>query len=137
MSNAGLISPIDMTASATVEPGRFVIVSGAGTVAHAGANGDAIGISQESARRFDDASHADAGESVAIHSIVGSKAFLDLGGTVAAGGEIKSDASGQGVAAATTGTTIQKVRAKALEAGVDGDRIAVEIVHYDVRPALV
>jgi hypothetical protein len=52
---------------------------------------------------------------------------LKLGGTVAYGDFLTSDASGQGVVAATAGFT---VRAQAMTAGVAGDIILVQLVMF-------
>ena len=56
-------------------------------------------------------------------------AKLKIAATIAAGGEIMSNASGQGVVA----TTGLYVRAIAMEAGVSGDIIGVKLVNYQLN----
>ena len=66
----------------------------------------------------------------------GGVAQVKLGGTVSAGGKIKSDASGFGVAVATTGTVNQNSIGTARLDGVSGDIIPVQIDIETIRPAL-
>lgn len=61
---------------------------------------------------------------------------LELGGTVAAGDLIKSDADGKGVVALLTGTTIQNIVARALQAGDSGDKIDVVVQSWKLLPAV-
>lgn len=61
--------------------------------------------------------------------------LLELGGTVAAGDLLKSDADGKGVAIATSGTTPQRYGARAQQAGVSGVKIQVEVVIGVESPA--
>lgn len=129
----------NLTASGTIQPYRFVKVSGVMTVAAAGANEDAIGISQASTRNPTDTSptaHAISGGSVALWSGGGDTALLELGGSVTAGDELIAGSAGVGVTRATTGTTIQNVAAVALESGSSGDVRRVMLRFRAVRPAL-
>lgn len=61
---------------------------------------------------------------------------LELGGTVSAGDLIKSDASGKGVVALLTGTTIQNIVARALQGGDSGDKIDVVVQSWKLLPAV-
>ena len=65
------------------------------------------------------------GEQLRIHGD-GEVCLLVLGGTVAAFDDLKSDASGHGVVI-TGGTTTQEIGAVALQAGVSGDHILVQV----------
>lgn len=67
----------------------------------------------------------DAGERCDV--VVSGVAELKLGGTVARGGPITSDASGQGVAAAPAAGVNNRVIGYALASGVSGDVIPVQI----------
>lgn len=59
--------------------------------------------------------------------ILGGLAQLKLGGTVNAGGPIMSDANGAGIAAVAAAATTRRVVAFALEPGVSGDLIWVNV----------
>lgn len=59
---------------------------------------------------------------------IGGLAKLVLGGTVTAGAPIMSDANGAGIAAAAAASTTRRVVAIALEPGVSGDIIWVNVV---------
>ena len=61
---------------------------------------------------------------------------IELGGTVAAGARVKSDASGKAVAAATSGTTLQEVAGVAIKGGVSGDIVPIDIHPEAYRPAI-
>lgn len=106
------------------------------------ANDDTIGISMESTDYppLND-SHvtvggyaAILGESFEVHST--GECLLELGDTVANGGRVKSDGDGKGVPIATTGTTIQYAGARALQSGVSGDKIRVQVERMAIRPDL-
>lgn len=93
-------------ASATIEPSRFVSVSGAGTVATTGANGEPIGISHQGSctapiEPSNITAHATAGLPCGIYGD-GEECLLEAGAAFAVGAFLKSDASGRGVTAATT-----------------------------------
>ena len=55
--------------------------------------------------------------------------------TVTRDGWIKSDADGKGVAAATTGTTVQQIGARALQSGISGQKILVYVWPMPHLPA--
>lgn len=130
------LSGLGFTASATVEPCRFIKVSGNGTYAHAGSNEDVLGISDRYSRHYNDVSAADAGEGAPVKTVDGDIAYLELGGTVTAGAYLIAGANGVGVAAATTGTTVQNIGAQALKGGASGEIIPVKIKVMKHRPAL-
>jgi hypothetical protein len=92
--------------------------SDADHVTNVGAGGLALGINMNASSAAEDVlevAYSEAGK-------------LKLAGTVAAGGQIASDAAGKGVAA----TTGDYVNAQALEAGVAGDIISVKQVNYKI-----
>jgi hypothetical protein len=88
-----------------------------------------IGVSGKDTRTppysgLDDGLHAVSGEAALVYT-AGDEALLDLGGTVTAGDYVKPDNSGKGV---TASTDKDKVCVKALESGVDGERIRVIVL---------
>ena len=95
---------------------RAVILSDDLTVADAGANGQVIGIRQESPDGTDNDTN--------VNVSLSGTSKLTLGGTVTVGAYIKSTSTGAGEAT-TTNTDIYFARA--LEAGVTGDVIEVLI----------
>ena len=106
----------------------------------AGANEATIGISQEGteAAPIPGASTkaASAGKPVRVHGL-GEVCLLMLGGTVTRFDYIKSGAAGVGITAATTGATAQEIGAQALQSGVSGEKILVQVVRMTkTYPAL-
>lgn len=75
-----------------------------------------------------------AGQSLRIHTPP-EPCLLELGGTVAAGDRLKSDADGKGVAIATSGTTPQRYGAVAQQAGSSGEKIQVNVLIGVESPA--
>jgi hypothetical protein len=126
---------INLIAGGDIRPMRFVKITGNNTGAEADANERIVGISNRTSRRFDDSLNAASGDPIQLR-VEGEEAFLELGGSVSAGGEIKSDADGKGVAIATTGTTIQETGAIAIEGGASGEIIKVRVFRASRRPAL-
>lgn len=134
-----------LTASGTIRPCRFVKVSGAMTGAECDANELAIGITRPGTDYppINDSSRVTVSGNAAIDGdpismlTPGDVGLVELGGTVAAGGWIKSDADGKGVAVATTGTTIQYANAQALEGGDSGHFVQAMLWPRSERPALV
>ena len=112
-----------------IRASRFVALGTANTVTECGANGDAWGISAPWVRNnalagYDDGLAAVAGDPpLMIYGPGDDECQLVLGGTIAAGQRIKSDANGAVVLANTAG---DKSRAVALRAGVAGDLIPVK-----------
>lgn len=117
MANNGLTK--SYTAEAAISANRIVKVGAAdyGVLTAAAVSDKLLGITTE----IDAAS----GERVdVIHEGI---ADLKLGGTVARGDFLTSDASGQGVAAAPAAGTNNQIIGKALVSGVSGDVIPVLI----------
>lgn len=133
------------TAAGTIRRARFVNVYASANhqIEEADANDRTIGIATDSGRAAaipaetaDPPEAAQAGEQVLVH-FPGEIALLEIGsGGCTAGGELKSDADGKGVARATTGTTVQEVGAVALETAGEGELAKVLVVYYSHRPAL-
>jgi hypothetical protein len=83
-----------------------------------------------------DPSQVTAGKSVLVHTL-GKTCQLEAGsGGFSAGDDLKSDADGKGVVAASTGTTVQRIGAHALTAAAAGELGWVIVVYAAVRPAL-
>lgn len=129
-------------AGGTIRPARFVKVSTAAdnTVLEADANEEVVGIATEATQDAPipgaSANAAETGDPLKVYSI-GSECLLYIGsGGVTAGANIKSDADGKGVLAATTGTTVQNIGAVALEAASENELARVLVVRYKDRPAL-
>lgn len=80
---------------------------------------------------------ATAGKHLQIFGLGDSNLLLRLGsGGCTRGDLLKSDASGNAVAAATTGTTVQNIGAIALESGSEGELVQVQVLIFKHRPAL-
>ena len=133
-----------LLANGDIRPARFVkLTYGDGGVAkafEADANESPIGISQEGTNTapipgVTSDKAAEQGQGLQLH-VEGEECLLELGGTVAVGNFVKSDADGKGVAAATTGTDVQYVGATALESGVAGNKIRVKVQLMSHRPAI-
>lgn len=108
----------NLTSEGTIRPYRCVKVGSADNSGlEADANESVIGISDGSAIAFDNANHAVSGG--IIHLQPGKIKWLEGGGAVSPGGQIKSDADGQGVAVATSGTATQLALGIALETMAD------------------
>lgn len=123
-------------AGGNITPSRFVAqnTSYDSTVDNASsANQRCLGVSQTGTRKApgtgaDDGYAAVAGEPVQVY-MPGEVAPLQIGsGGVTRGQLIKTDASGNGVAAATTGQNLQWVHAQALESGASGEIINVLVL---------
>ena len=136
-------NPISLIAGGDVRPARFVKLSTAAdfTVLEADANERTYGISIDAYQDAPIPSNtngyaASAGQSLRMYGI-GDECTLTLGsGGATRGDKLKSDADGKGVAAATTGATMQWVGAEALESGLEGEKIKVRISQYPHYPAL-
>lgn len=137
-----------MRANGTIRVARFVKIdpSDNNSVLEADANEGIIGISQIGGRTAplpvvttDPPEAAQSGENVHIHTLNTQREDIVLrigSGGCTAGGRLKSDADGNGVAVATTGTTIQHVGAIAEETASEGDYAKVTLCRYEFRPAL-
>ena len=104
--------PFPATASAAIIGGRVLVVSGAGTVAHAGA--DAVPATLVGVAGFD----AALGERVTVYPLKGAVHKLTAGGAIAAGATIATLAAGK---VDDTGTNRFAVALTA--AAADGDVI--------------
>lgn len=137
-------TPPRLVAGGDIYPCRFVkqSTSADNTGLQATANDRIIGISYDSGKYpplsdlVTDNPHAESGDPIGLYGDGDDSCLLELGGTVAAGGRIKSDANGKGVAIATSGTTIQQSGAVALEEGDSGEKIRVHVQVSSERPAL-
>lgn len=135
-----------MRAGGTIRRARFVKLdtSNNNTVLEADANDRTIGISQEYGREAaipsvtaDPPEAAQDDDDLLVH-LPGDWALLEIGsGGCTAGGRLKSDADGKGVAILGTGTTIQQIGAVALETASEGELAKVLVVYTSERPALV
>jgi len=134
-----------MQANGTIRRARFVKMDAADShgVLEADANEKTVGISHVGTSDAApipsvtaDPSQVTAGKSVHVH-MLGETCQLEAGaGGFAAGDDLKSDADGKGVVAASTGTTVQRIGAHALSAAAAGELGLVVIVYAAVRPAL-
>ncbi len=134
---------IQAKAGGDIRPSRFVKYSTAAdnTLLEADANEVVIGIATEATQ---DApipnADGDAGESgdPVMYYPEGKVCLLEIGsGGVTRGANIKSDADGKGVLAATTGTTAQNHGALALESASEGELAKVLVkITPKVYPAL-
>ena len=133
-----------LVAVGNINPCRFVKLDTTedNSAAEADANEVVIGISEEGTEAAPIPSqttqyHASDGTPVGLYSS-GDMCLLKAGsGGWAAGGRLKSDADGQGVAIATTGTTVQNIGAIGLEACAEGSLGRVQVRFESHRPALV
>lgn len=126
-------------ANGNVAPSRFVKLDATaeGRVLQCGAGENIFAISQPQTRRIalsgaisgtDDGFAAVAGEMLNLIGPGDDEALLELGGTVAHGDFLKSDANGKGV---TAGTDKDNVGAQALSAGTSGKLIKVKPMRFD------
>jgi hypothetical protein len=120
-------------AGGDIRPCRFVKQSASEdyNLLEADANDPLVGISQSGTNvapipNVTSDKAAIAGQQFRVHR-PGESCLLELGGTVAAGDRLKSDADGKGVAIATSGTTPQRYGGVAMQAGVSGEKIQVEV----------
>lgn len=137
--------PIPALAGGIVRPSRFVKVSTAAdnTVLEADANEQVCGIATEATRdapldgASGEAASSTVGEGNLMYSPEGNVALVTVGsGGVTHGAEVKSDADGQAVLAATTGATKQWVAGIALESALEGELARILCKVYPHYPAL-
>jgi hypothetical protein len=123
------------TAGGTINPCRLLKLSGDRTVIQATDDNDTIiGVSGETTRRYDATEHALVGEQVQVIELDGSTPKVQLGGTVAAGAYIVSDANGQGVtwtgedvSDSETATAVNGI-GPAIVGGASGEKVRVKAV---------
>lgn len=121
------------TASADVNPSRFVKKTGAYTVAEAGATDVVFGVSQEGTKEAPipgaSALAASAGDPLLVYGEE-EECLLEAGGAVADGTPVKPDANGRGVAAAT-GDRYYAIAERGADAA--GEKMTV-VVRFGVTP---
>ena len=108
--------PSDLRASAVIEPGRAVALTGDRTVGPAGAGARAIGIAQMMSATFDVDNHAAVGDQVSIVT-PGRTTQAVLGGTVVAGDALIPTTGGKLIAAPSSGAVSRPGGFVALEGG--------------------
>ena len=122
----------------------FVKVSTAApnTCLQAGANEQVIGISQQGTKYpqgllgVSNTYAAEAADEIDLNGLGDITRLRAGSGGFTKGLNIKSDANGDGVLVATSGTTIQYVGAIALEDAAEGELGQVQIIFMAIRPAL-
>lgn len=118
-----------------VHPSRFVKLQSDNTVVEAGAGDDVYGISQPYTRNlalagWDDGYAGISGDpAINIFGPGDDAALLELGGTVAVGDLIKPSTNGVGIKASADH---DRVAARAMQAGNDGDLVRVKPMRFDV-----
>ncbi len=118
---AGNITPCSFLVRNTTTDAQYILASGT-SVPIVGISG--IGTRRPPGDFFNNDGYiAVSGENFRVFQPPEKEAALRLGGTVAAGDLLTSDASGFGI---TTTTTAQQIGARALEAGVSGQVITVQ-----------
>lgn len=121
------------TAGATIMPRRFVKLSAANTVVHAADETDTVfGVSGDNARRFDDTSHALAGEGCQVIGMNGDTPFVEVGSAITVGDFVVAGTSGKAFPAtlsAVTGSAFTNIFAvgPALDSGAEGEFIRVQM----------
>lgn len=123
------MSSSQVEAGGNIYPSRFVILSAEYVVTQAEANGKVFGISQvgtnEPPTPTESSGYAAiSGQILTVHQDH-EEPLLELGGTVSAGDELKSDANGKGVVLAGSGS--ENIGAIALQSGVSGNKIKVRM----------
>lgn len=127
------MAALNLVAGGTISPSRFCVVHTSNKqVVQAGANAMPIGISMEGSQDAPafggGADAATVGELVKLYGI-GDVALLKIGtGGITAGSFLKSDATGQGIAASLT--ALDNIGAIALETAIAGDLALVQIVIF-------
>lgn len=124
------MSNTQMEAGGNIYPCRFVSYSGEYVVTQTGANGKCFGISQPGTNEAPTPSESNgyaaiSGQQLTVYQET-SEPLLELGGTVSAGDELKSDTNGKGVALAGSGS--ENIGAIALQDGVSGTKIKVRMI---------
>lgn len=129
-------------AGGDINTSRFVKISTAAdnTVLEADANEQICGVSSEAAQDAPipgaSALAAVSGDSVSVHPIGSIACVLVGSGGVTRGANVKSDADGKAVLAATTGTTVQWIAGTALETAAAGELAKILVQSFAHRPAL-
>ena len=137
-------TPPQLVAGGDVYPFRFVMVSTAEdtTALQATANAKIIGVARPGTKfapmsdLVTDNPAAEDGDTLPILG-PGEVGLVELGDTVVRGGYLKADADGKAVPILTTGTTLQRYGAVALQSGSSGNKVLVFVMPGSERPALV
>lgn len=136
---------LQIMANGNIAPCRFVkldTTAGKDQMGvQAGANDQSIGISGTGTNQpplsdlITTQYHAQAGDPISLHKM-GDVTLLEIGAAVTAGDLLKSDVDGKGVPIATSGATLQKIGAKALQTETTvGAKVLVEVLEYsEVSP---
>ena len=129
-------------AGGDIRPSRFVKLSTAAdhAVLEADANEQIVGVSSESTQDAPipsaSANAAEAGDQLNVQQI-GTIALVEVGsGGVTRGANVKSDADGKAVLAATTGATMQWVGGQSLASASEGELAPILISPFPHYPAL-
>lgn len=136
-------SAAQLEAGGNIYPSRFVKLDASNdfTALQATANDELLGVSQEGTNYppLSDQSvssyAAEAGEPVQLFA-EGDICLVEAGDTVVRGNLLKADANGKAVPIASTGTTVQRYGAIALQSGASGNLILVQVRFGSERPAL-
>lgn len=138
-------TPPNLVAGGNIYPCRFVKLSTSYdmTALQAGDNEDAIGVSQEGTNYppLSDITvsgyAASSGQNMRMFGL-GDVCLVEAGDVIVRGAKLKSDTNGKAVTIASTGTTVQKVCAIALQsAAAAGEKILCQVRFECFRPALV
>lgn len=136
------------SAGGTIRVARFVKVSTTenNTVLEADANERVIGVSQLGSREAplpavttDPPNAATDGDTLNVHTMDSAREDIVVrvgSGGITAGALLKSDADGNAVLAATTGTTVQWISGVSLEAASEGEYAKIALLIFAHRPAL-
>ncbi len=132
-----------LMAEGIIRPSRFCKIGTADDKGlEADANEDTIGISMESTNQppLEDLvttqNAAVAGQHFKLYGD-GDECLVEAGAAFNRGARLKSDADGKAVGVATSGTTLQRYGAKALEsAAASGELVRVQVLSGSERPAL-
>jgi hypothetical protein len=124
-------------AGGTIQPSRFVYLDTSstdpdGVLQATGGTIPLYGISQPGTRNapyspLDDGNAALIGETIMIYGPPNKDVILELGGTVTTGDYLTADSNGKGVTQAVSSANTNWIGAVAMEAGVSGDLIRVQL----------
>ena len=127
----GLIKRDGIIKTTAVPPYRFVVVDAAGYdfIKLAGANGKTLGVGPAGIHDQDGTTNAgDVDDQMEYYA--GGRVKVELGGTVAVGDFVKSDATGRAIAI-VAGAGSQQVGGQAIVGGAVGDVGQIEIMHFE------
>lgn len=137
-------TPPNLIAGDSIYPSRFVKPSTAADfeVLAGTDNAQCLGISQDGTNyaplsdQTVSAYAATVGQNIEIYGD-GDTCLLEAGATITRGDRLSSDSVGRGTKIETTGTVIQQIGALALQSGIVGDLVRVQVIAMrSERPAL-